>query len=165
MPIIELPLIWIIALDAFAWAIFHMAISFFTVQIPYTWFERHNRLFQSFNFEKRGKLWNQLFFVKSWKSFIPDGTMFIRGGYNKQALHGNTISALKEFVIESRRAEYTHWLSILPAFLFFLWNPLWASWLNVTYAVCFNVPIIVAQRYNRPRLERIIARKKHKLSA
>lgn len=33
---------------------------------------------------------------------------------------------------------------------------LWAVWLNVAYAISFNVPLIVVQRFNRPRLERLL---------
>lgn len=165
MPIVDLPILWIVVLDALAWGFFHLAISFYTVRIPYNWFQRNAHLFRLFPFEQNGTLWNQLFFVNSWKSLIPDGTMFIRNGYNKRALQGTDIHSLKEFIVESRRAEFTHWLTILPAALFFLWNPLWASWINVAYALCFNIPIILAQRYNRPRFERLVHRKKQKLSA
>ncbi|WP_432353272.1 glycosyl-4,4'-diaponeurosporenoate acyltransferase [Sporosarcina sp. A2] len=162
MPIVELPLIWIIVVDAIAWAFFHIAISLLTVRIPFQWFIRNKHLFESFHFERQGNLWQRLFRVKSWKQLIPDGTMVIRKGYTKKSLHGNDMSSLEEFVVESRRAELTHWLSIAPVALFFLWNPVWASLLNVAYAVLFNVPIVIAQRYNRPRLERLIARKQNK---
>ncbi len=162
MPLIELPIVWIVSLDAVAWAFFHLTISFCTVRISYNWFVRHEQLFQPFRFERRGELWQQLFRVKRWKQLIPDGTMFIKNGYNKQSLHGNDPASLDEFIIESRRAELTHWVSIIPAALFFLWNPLWASWLNVAYAILFNGPIIIAQRYNRPRLERLVFRKQNK---
>ncbi|REB07815.1 glycosyl-4,4'-diaponeurosporenoate acyltransferase [Sporosarcina sp. BI001-red] len=165
MPFIELPIVWVVLLDAVAWTFFHLAISFWTVRISFNWFVRHERLFHTFRFERQGDLWQQFFRVKRWKQLIPDGTMFIKNGYNKQSLHGNDLSSLDEFIIESRRAELTHWLSIIPAALFFLWNPLWASWLNVAYAVLFNGPIIIAQRYNRPRLERLVARKRNKPQA
>lgn len=162
MPLIELPLFWVILLDALAWGVFHISISLYTVRIPTRWFIRHERLFRTFRFERNGDLWQQLFHVKKWKQLIPDGTMFIRHGYNKKSLHGNDITSLDEFIVESRRAEWTHWISIVPAALFFLWNPLWAGWINVAYAILFNGPIIIAQRYNRPRLERLVTRKQNK---
>lgn len=165
MPLIELPLPWVVLLDAVAWGFFHLLISFCTVRIPIRWFIRHERLFRTFRFEQHGDLWQRLFRVKKWKQLIPDGTMFIRNGYNKKSLHGNDAASLDEFIVESRRAEWTHWISIVPAALFFLWNPIWASWLNVAYAILFNVPIIIAQRYNRPRLERLVTRKQNKPQA
>lgn len=165
MPLIELPLVWVALLDAVAWGFFHLMISYCTVRIPNQWFIRHESSFRSFRFEQEGDLWQRLFRVKRWKQLIPDGTIFIRNGYNKKALHGNDASSLDEFIVESRRAEVTHWVSIVPASLFFLWNPIWAGWLNVAYAVLFNVPIIIAQRYNRPRLARLINRKQNKSQA
>ncbi|MDW0113292.1 hypothetical protein QT711_08830 [Sporosarcina saromensis] len=77
--------------------------------------------------------------------------------FSKRQMHGRDSTSLSLFLLESRRAEFVHWLMIVPSFLFFLWNPLWAAWLNVLYAVLFNVPLIIIQRYNRPRLERIIS--------
>lgn len=165
MPLIELPIAWVVLLDAVAWAFFHLTISFCTVRIPFRWFIRHERFFRTIRFERHGDTWQQLFRVKQWKQLIPDGTMFVRNGYNKKSLHGNDIASLDEFIVESRRAELTHWMSIVPAALFFLWNPIWAGWLNVAYAVLFNVPIIMAQRYNRPRLERLVSRKQNKPQA
>lgn len=162
MPIIELPLGWIFFGDAISWCFFHLILSFSTVRIPSEWFIRHEKLFKTLKFESQGDLWQQMFGVKQWKQLIPDGTMFIRNGYNKTALHGSDVCALQEFIVESRRAELTHWISIAPAALFFLWNPLWAGWLNVAYAILFNVPIIIAQRYNRPRLLRLVTRKQNK---
>ena len=162
MPIVELPILWVVLFDALAWTFFHLAISFATVQIPRDWFVRKASLFSIHSFEQHGLLWQRLFRVKQWKQLIPDGTLIIRNGYNKRTLHGIDSPSLKEFIVESRRAEFTHWLSILPAALFFLWNPIWAAWANVGYAVLFNGPIIIAQRYNRPRLERLVKRKHRK---
>lgn len=59
-------------------------------------------------------------------------------------------------MIETQRAEWTHWVSMLPAPLFFIWNPVWAGWLMILYALIANLPFIIIQRYNRPRLLKLI---------
>lgn len=64
-------------------------------------------------------------------------------------------------MIETQRAELTHWFLIPPAFLFFLWNPAWAGWVMVIYALVVNLPFIMIQRYNRPRLERVLKKIKN----
>ena len=156
MPLIELPLLWVVISDAVAWMIFHLVISMAAQRIPIDWFARHEHWFRSFPWEQEGRIWQRLFRVKKWKGHIPDGTLFISNGYNKSRLHGADAASLYDFLLESRRAEYVHWLTILPGFLFFLWNPQWAAWLNVAYAILFNVPLIVVQRFNRPRLERLL---------
>ncbi|WP_153730983.1 glycosyl-4,4'-diaponeurosporenoate acyltransferase CrtO family protein [Sporosarcina obsidiansis] len=156
MPLIELPLIWVVILDVVAWMVLHITISVVAQQVPINWFVRNERWFKSFSWEQEGRIWQRLFRVKKWKGYIPDGTLFIRSGYNKKQLHGMNSASLTDFLLESRRAEFVHWLMILPSILFFFWNPVWAAWLNVAYAVLFNVPLIVVQRFNRPRLERLL---------
>ena len=165
MTLKNLPIVWVIVLDAAAWTFFHLSISMAMERIPRSWFSKHAFLFRPSAFEQGGALWDRVFRVRQWKSLIPDGTVFIRSGYSKKALHGSTEEDLARFAAESQRAELTHWLSILPAFLFFLWNPVWAGWLNVTYALLFNMPIILAQRFNRPRLERLLTRKLNRPTA
>lgn len=153
---IELPPRWVVLLDAAAWMFLHLAISMAAQRIPVSWFARNHRWFKSFSWEQEGQIWQRLFRVKKWKGHIPDGTLFIRNGYNKSRLHGRNQASLYDFLLESRRAEWVHWVTIPPSFLFFLWNPLWAAWLNVAYAVLFNVPLVIVQRFNRPRLERLL---------
>lgn len=156
MPIIELPLLWVVVLDVVVWLVLHLSISFEVQRINIAWFIRKEKWFRQFSWEEQGMFWQRFVKVKYWKGFIPDGTLFIRNGYNKRVLQGRDSTSLSLFLLESRRAEFVHWLMIVPGFFFFLWNPLWAAWLNVLYAVLFNAPLIIIQRYNRPRLERII---------
>lgn len=146
-------------LDIAAWAVIHLSISLIAARMPLSYFERPRRLFETFSFEKSGRFWQKQFKVRSWKKYLPDGTKVIGEGYDKSALEDSTALTLHRFVLETRRAEWTHWLSIPPAFLFFLWNPPWGGWGMVLYAILFNFPFIVTQRYNRPRFEKLYARK------
>ena len=43
--------------------------------------------------------------------------------------------------------------------VFFLWNPWWADLVMVAYALAANLPCILAQRYNRLRFQRLLARR------
>ncbi|WP_404458907.1 glycosyl-4,4'-diaponeurosporenoate acyltransferase [Oceanobacillus kapialis] len=156
MPLVELSVHWIILLDIVAWAVFHMGISFLTLSMPEKWFASDGWLYRIKKWEREGRLWQDFFRVKSWKGLIPDGSSVMGAGYNKKELPGRDTTSLIQFITESRRAELTHWLSILPAGFFFIWNPLWASYIMVIYALLFNLPIIIAQRYNRGRLEKLV---------
>lgn len=160
MQIIHLPIFWTILIDIGAWAFFHIGISLFMAMIPVHFFEKENSLYKLRKWEKSGELWERLFSVRLWKHLIPDGKKVIRKGFEKNTLASNDKRYLKLFVIETKRAELTHWVSILPAGLFFLWNPAWAGWIMVAYAFLFNLPIIIVQRYNRPRIERFLSRKR-----
>ncbi|MDN6625769.1 MAG: glycosyl-4,4'-diaponeurosporenoate acyltransferase [Pisciglobus halotolerans] len=158
MPLIQLPALWIVVLDLFAWFFFHLSISWAMLKVPDSFFSQRLHWFQSKGWENEGNLWQQLFRVKAWKRFVPDGTMLLKKGFDKTSLEKSDLKYLNKVVIEMRRAELTHWISILPAGLFFLWNPLWASWFMVLYALGFNLPLIILQRYNRPRIERVLKR-------
>ena len=67
-----------------------------------------------------------------------------------------TLDYFKKFLIEVNRAELSHWLQMLPAPIFFLFNLPIIGYFMIVYAVLFNLPFIIAQRYNRPKILRII---------
>ncbi|MCR2806796.1 glycosyl-4,4'-diaponeurosporenoate acyltransferase [Paenibacillus soyae] len=158
MRIIELSHTITLLLDIAAWFVIHLAVSVLALRLPARLFAEDSFLYRIRGWEDSGRLWQRLLRVKSWKHRIPDGTLILKKGYNKSRLSGTGKSDLLLFVRESRRAELTHWLSMAPAPLFFLWNPAWAGWLMVLYAVLFNAPIIVAQRFNRPRFRLLAER-------
>lgn len=154
--LIELPAFWIILFDFIAWFFFHMTISLLCMRIPDDWFERAHKGFKPFLFENNGEVWNSHFRIRRWKKLLPDGSSVVKSAYNKTNLKGSDLDSLRKFIIETKRAELTHWLLILPSILFFIWNPPWAGFWMVVYAMIANVPFILAQRYNRPRLERLL---------
>jgi glycosyl-4,4'-diaponeurosporenoate acyltransferase len=80
------------------------------------------------------------------------------GGFSMGRIRSGEAAHLQRWVAETCRAELCHWLAILPAFLFFLWNPVWLGVVMVLYAIAFNAVPIVAQRYNRPRLLALLGR-------
>ena len=157
--LIELPLIWIIIIDSIAWAIFQLSISFFTLSLPERYFQKQTFIYPARKWENEGQFWQTHFDIKNWAKIIPDGTRILKKGFYKKNLQQKEANYLETFILETKRAELTHWLSIIPSFLFFLWNPVWLGWIMVIYALLFNVPIILVQRYNRPRFERVLNRK------
>lgn len=152
-------LLYLLFINGIAWLVFHFAISAACFYIPLRFFMRDVPFFRMRAFERNGELWNTLFAVKSWKKHLMDGSKIVKKSYNKSHLHGIDSHNLAVFSAETKRAELTHWLLIVPAPLFFLWNPQWAAWINIVYALIANVPFIVTQRYNRGRLERLMKRR------
>ena len=66
---------------------------------------------------------------------------------------------MHSFLMETNRAELTHWISILPSILF-IWNsPSIGVWM-VIYAIIANVPFILVQRYNRIRIHQVVLKLK-----
>jgi len=148
----------VVIVDTIAWFLIHMIISITIQRIPVTYFANDSFLFRIRKWENNGRIWNEWFKVKAWKHYIPDGKRLIGNGFEKKQLKEKSREYLSQFLMESRRAELTHWISIIPAPFFFLWNPIWAGWVMIVYALVFNIPIILTQRYNRPRLKRALER-------
>ena len=78
------------------------------------------------------------------------------GGFAKQTIHSLDAFYVGQFLLETRRAELAHWCMFLCLPLFFLWNPPWACLVMTAYALAANLPCILAQRYNRIVLYRVV---------
>ncbi|MGE7366949.1 glycosyl-4,4'-diaponeurosporenoate acyltransferase [Desemzia incerta] len=148
-----------IAVDIIAWYSIHLSVSWLARLVPEQFLDEKAYWFLTKKWEKEGEIWQEVFRVRTWKPYLPDGTKITKEGFDKTHLKGFDIASLEKFVLETRRAELAHWAMIPPAGLFFFWNPTWAGWIMIGYAVLFNLPLIFVQRYNRPRLERMIHRK------
>lgn len=152
----------LLLLDFFAWLFFHLTISLGLIKLPDRFFmSSHtlNNLFKERDFEADGTFWKEKLKVHKWKDKLPDGASLFHAGYKKKVLQGKDVPTIEIFIKETKRAELTHWLLMVPAPFFFLWNPVWAGWAMILYALLVNVPFILIQRYNRIRLNRISKRK------
>lgn len=147
--------LWIL-LDVVAWALVHAAVGYLVHRLPATRFSRDNLLTRSRPFEDGGRLYQRLTRVKRWKAWLPEAGNFFRGGFDKRQLSGTDDRSLERYMRETRRAETGHWITLVVAPLFFAWNPPRAGAVMVLYALVINVPCILALRYNRLRLERIL---------
>jgi len=149
-------------IDFSAWLFFHLTISLGLIKLPDRFFEKDhplNIVFKERDFEESGKFWKDQLKVHKWKDKLPDGASLFHAGYKKKELPSNDVATIKIFIKETKRAELTHWLLMVPAPFFFLWNPICIGWAMIFYALLVNVPFILIQRYNRIRLERIRKRK------
>jgi len=146
-------LIW--AANLLGWPLIHLTIGFVALRVPADLFAEDNWLTAPRQWEREGRFYRDWLAIRKWKSLLPDGAPWL-GGFAKKTLHARDSSYLEQFLSESRRAEWAHWcmLSCLP--FFFLWNPTWACLVMTAYAVAANVPCIVAQRYNRIALDRVV---------
>lgn len=108
-------------------------------------------------FEREGRWYERRLRIRRWKDRLPEAGAFFAGGVSKRHLSGRSVERLRLFVVETRRAELTHWgtASLAPAFA--LWNPPWATAIMCAYAAAANLPCIAVQRYNRLRLYRVLA--------
>lgn len=96
--------------------------------------------------------------IRLWKRWIPDAGNALPGGVSKASLVRRDPHALRRLVLETRRAELVHWLLLPCGLLTGLWLPPAAVVVNVVFAVAFNLPCLLLQRYNRGRLQRLMSR-------
>ena len=148
-----------IGVDVAAWLALHVGVGYLVHRIPDRLLERDGWLFRERALERGGLLYVDALGIKKWKRHLPEGGDFFRGGFDKSRLATFDDAHLRAHQRETRRAELGHWLTMLPAPLFFLWNPWYAAVVVQGYAVAVNWPCIAAQRYNRIRLQRLLARR------
>lgn len=137
------------------WFIIHMTLSLLGTFIPNQFFVNHQRFFKTFKWEDNGQFWQQYFKVKAWKNYLPDGSKINPKVINKrQLVNFKNKTNIATFIIEMRRAELIHALCIVPGFVFYKQRPL-IKYINFIYPFIANGPFIIAQRYNRPKFERL----------
>jgi glycosyl-4,4'-diaponeurosporenoate acyltransferase len=124
--------------------------------IPISFFKKDCRWFRIRSWEKDGRFYQRPLRIKRWRGVIPDGGGLFKGGFPKKSLESSDTGYLKIFFYETKRAELTHWLAMIPAPIFFLWNIWWAGIIMIVYAIVANVPCIMLQRFNRARLYRVL---------
>ena len=150
-------MIWIVLLNVLGWPLIHFAVSKLAFRRALSSFDPRSALFRERSFEKGGRFYESLFRVKSWKRMLPDGAALLGQGFRKKNLRSRKREYLEEFYLETCRGEWAHWVTLAAAPVFFLWNPLWADLVMLTYALVANLPCILVQRYNRLTLARLIA--------
>lgn len=96
--------------------------------------------------------------IRLWKRWIPDAGQALPGGVRKASLVRRDPHTLRRLVLETRRAELVHWALLPAGLLTALWLPQTAVLVNVGFALAFNLPCLLVQRYNRSRLQRCLGR-------
>lgn len=152
MPIFDASPLAITALNITLALLQHLGVAWISMHIPLRHFQQDNRYFRTQPWERQGELWQTLFLVRNWKKHLPDGAAWFKNGYSKKNLHNRSPANLERFRSETRRAEFSHGISLLLCPVFFLYNPTWAAWAMVAYSVLANIPCLVVQRYNREKL-------------
>ena len=116
--------------------------------------------FRPRKWEKNGRVYTKLA-VDRWKTLVPDMSRLFPDMVKKQLPADTgaiTAAQAASLVQETCRAEVVHTASCLLG-LAFLW--LWPGWGGVimlaVWVLLANLPFILIQRYNRPRLVRLAA--------
>jgi len=156
--LVELSGIWLVLLNAAAWVAVQLGVAYLCCRIPIERLDHRRWLFRTREWEQGGAVYQALLRIRKWKSLLPSGGRALGAGFSLAHVESRERGYLQRWAAESCRAELTHWLAMAPTALFVLWNPPVGLVANVVYAIAANVPCILVQRYNRPRVLAILER-------
>lgn len=121
--------------------------------LPKSWFDNKHKIFKV---SKKERHFYEKIKIKIWKDKIPD--LGQTANFKKDKLDNtNDPVYLKKFINETIYGECVHILCIISALLSLIFVPKklllpMALPIAIVY-ICYNIPSIIIQRYNRPRLE------------
>ena len=145
-----------VIVDAAVWASWGTLVGFVGARAPAGHFASDGPITRLREWERGGRTWERLG-VRRWKRAVPElGGLF--GGVSKRHLRDRSRAGLDRLVVETRRAEVVHWLAPAPIVVMPAWNPAWVIGVMAAYAVAANAPCVIVQRYNRARLQSVLAR-------
>ncbi|MBQ4110297.1 MAG: glycosyl-4,4'-diaponeurosporenoate acyltransferase [Clostridia bacterium] len=137
-----------------------MGFLFFLVgrTLPRRWFQEDCFPYKSYKFEKDGKIYIKTG-VRKWKNKLPDMSRIFPSIIPAKRINGDFSGKASLLVEETRIAEQIHYLLILAGFLCIkIWKGFGGIVVSVLFAIG-NIPFIMIQRYNRPKLIRIMEKK------
>ena len=112
-------------------------------------------LFRCYEFEKNGALYEKLN-IHKWQSKVPDMSRILPFLMPPKNLSGNYGERLPIMIRETCVAEITHiTVSILGLPCLRIWPGMGGVTVTAIFILLLNVPYILIQRYNRPRLIRL----------
>lgn len=131
--------------------------------VPKKWFVSDWFPYRSFGFEKDGAIYEKLK-IKSWQNKALDMSKILPGIMPAKKLDKALDSKYIERMLrETCVAEFIHMLlCILGIYTFKIWRGLGGFLVFSVYTLLGNLPYILIQRYNRPKLQRLLIKVKQR---
>lgn len=140
------------------WPVLQVGAALICLNLPDRFLSPDALFFRTYRFEDGGRIYERIFHIRKWKHLLPDGGMvWKKRGFRKKKLESFSEENLDRFLVESVRGELTHWLAIFPFWVFWFFTPPFVPWIMLVYALLVNIPCILAQRYNRPRVQHLLS--------
>lgn len=120
--------------------------------MSYRMLRRLYRLFRTRRWEDGGQLYQKVFRIRIWKDYIP-----AIGAFDKKQLASHPDSAyVSRYLLESLRAELCHLLALLFGIAVMAYSRPGIRRHILAWEIAVNLPCVMIQRFNRPRLERLL---------
>lgn len=154
-PLVDLSIPWLIVTNVILWGFLQFGLAKIMTSFPPRWFHPGRLPYRLGVWEGHGRFWDKWFRVQGWKKRLPSGAR-MTGGFSLERMFTRDPDRMERIRIETCRAEATHLLALGLISVFFLFNPIWAMPVHVFYGLLSNFPCLIAQRYNRGKLERLL---------
>ncbi len=141
-------------LDVFIYIVQQVARVFIDYLLPKTWYDSSLWWFQCFAWEDGGNFYKKHFKVEAWKDFLPVVAGLTE--VDKSHLESQDPDYLESFIYDINVSESNHVRAILMTSIFIIWNPPGMFLLIFTLSLLGHLPFIIIQRYNRPRMQRLL---------
>jgi glycosyl-4,4'-diaponeurosporenoate acyltransferase len=149
--------------DVLIWALWSTLVGWWATHLPDEAFDRDGRVTRLRPWEREGRTYARVG-VRRWKGHLPDLGGLV-GGRRKRLPSGRDPDEWRVLAVETRRAECAHWVILLALPVEALIRSGVVLVPMTAYALVANVPCIVAQRYNRGRLEALLAARRRRRTA
>lgn len=117
-------------------------------------------IIKEFKFEQRGRFYEKYFHILKWKDHLPQFSNITKIGFKKDSIKNLSVDYLETFYIETIRAELTHFFLIIFAPYFFTIEGYTLGFKIFAFIsnIIGNIPFIMVQRYNRPRIKAVLGK-------
>lgn len=139
-------IVGVVGIPAFIWG----------EKLPRAWFNPDKFPYKCFAWENEGRIYEKIG-IQKWKTRIPDMSKYIRRAFAKQGNLMRDPEHLHRMVKETCSAEFVHWILILVSPVFPILMDRFGI-LSMLVYIIGNLMFVVIQRYNRPRVQKIIQR-------
>lgn len=126
--------------------------------LPRRWFHWDRFPYRTYNWEKGGRFYEKLH-IRKWKDRLPDKSKYTRNTFTKEMNGHEDQSNLVRFLQETCVAELVHWVLAALCVPLYWYVPTPFGAVAATLYALSNIPFIIIQRYNRPRLYRVYQKK------
>jgi len=143
-------------IDLIYWLIIQGLVGFIAAHRPQKRFNPENWRYRTRKWEKDGRIYQDWFKIKHWKPVVWDAGRVFQRDFRKDHVDPANPGNLERWIIETCRAEWCHHITfwfILPLTAF---NPPALTQFWLLYDMVLNLVPIVVQRYNRPRLKKLL---------
>ena len=120
--------------------------------IPKKWIDPRQCLYRCRAFERGGRIYEKIG-IRKWHNVVPSMSRMLPFMIPAKNLKGNWRERLPLMIQETCVAELIHWLLCISGlYCLRIWPGTGGFIVVQIYILLLNVPFILIQRYNRPRL-------------